>query len=174
MKEVFKNPFYIVLSFAVFFLVVIFSIWLPNLSFIKHTAVSPDLEANQKYGILLASLGAINTNFTPIGRILLILVSFLFSIDFSLLIYYFQKTLVVEKSLGTGILGLVTGILGVGCASCGSVILVSVLGLTAASAFLSFLPLRGAEFGLISVAVLFYSIYLISKKISNPLFCKKT
>ena len=172
MKEVFKNPFYILLSIIVFFLTLIFSIWLPNFNFIKHTAASSYLTVNQKLGILGASLGAMETNFTTTSRILTIAVSALFSVDFSLTAYYFQKKVSIEKSAGISLVGLLLGLTGVGCISCGSVILMSVLGLTTATAFISILPLRGAEFSLISIAILSYSIYLLNKKIVNPDFCK--
>lgn len=172
MKEVFKNPFYILLSIVVFLLTLTFSIWLPNFNFIKHTATSSYLTINQKLGILGASLGALETNFTPTSRILTIAVSALFSIDFSLTAYYFQKKISLEKNAGVGLIGLLIGLTGVGCVSCGSVILMSVLGLSSATAFISILPLRGTEFSLISIAILACSIYLLNKKIDNPAFCK--
>lgn len=172
MKEVFKNSSYIFLSFLVFSLTMILAIWLPNFSFIKHTATSSYLTVNQKFGILGASLGAIETNFTPVSRVLTIFISILFSIDFSMIIYYFQKKAILEKNSGTGLLGLIIGLLGIGCASCGSVLLMSILGLTTTTAFISFLPLRGIEFSLISILILSYSIYFLNKKIVSPAFCE--
>lgn len=173
MKEVFRNPFYIFLSFAVFLLTLIFSIWLPNISFIRHTAVSQNLSFNQKLGILEASLYAIETNFTPVTRIMTIIISALFSINVSLAVYYFRKRVFLEKVSGVSFIGLIIGFLGIGCASCSSVILASIFGLSAATAFISFLPFRGVEFGLISIAILSYSIYLLLKKITSPIYCKK-
>ena len=172
MREVFKRPTYILLSPVVFLMTLVFSIWLPNFSFINHTATSSYLTPSQKLGILGASLGALETNFTPISRILTIIVSALFSIDFSLTTYYFQKKLALEKTAGTSLAGLFIGLIGIGCASCGSVILMSVLGLSTATAFISILPLRGVEFSLISVLILSYSIFLLNKKIVSPAFCE--
>jgi hypothetical protein len=172
MKEVFKHPFYILLTVLVFFAVIVFTIWLPNLPFISHTMATDQLTAVQKIGLLKASLGAFKTNFTALSRLLDVIIAFLFSVDVSLLIYYLKRRISLEKSVGTSALGIFLGVIGVGCASCGSVILTSLLGLSAASSFISILPLKGMEFGLISVTLLTYSIYVLLKQIKNPSVCK--
>jgi len=172
MKEVFKRPFYIFLSAIVFLGVIVLTIWLPNIPFIGHTMVSDQFTLEQKYNLLSASLSAFKTNFSAFSRFLDVLIALLFAINISLLVFYLKKKISLEKSIGTSILGIVLGIIGVGCASCGSVILTSVLGLSAASSFISVLPLKGVEFGLLSVGLLIYSIYILLRQIKDPLVCR--
>jgi len=59
-----------------------------------------------------------------------------------------------------------SGILGVGCGACGSVILSSIIGLSASWTLIGVLPLHGAEFSMLAVVMLAYSILSLSRKLS--------
>ena len=63
------------------------------------------------------------------------------------------------------------GVLGVGCAACGSLLLGVVLPSLGAAGALAALPLNGEEFGILSVALLFASLLLISKNIAGSIAC---
>jgi len=65
----------------------------------------------------------------------------------------------------------VSGIFGVGCAACGSVIVSSLLLLVGAGGVLTILPFHGAEFGVLGIIFLWFSIYQLSKRIDDPLVC---
>ncbi len=171
MLSVFKNFRYITLSIVIFALVLLFAIWLPNLSFIWNIIVSETLSVTQKSGILISSLGALGTNFTPLSRLLTILVAFLFSINISLFTFYFKRKIVLGKTVGISAGGILSGLLGVGCAACGSVILSSIFGIGATAGFIGVLPLQGQEFGLLAIGILGFSNLLILKKIQKPLIC---
>lgn len=170
--QVFKDFRYIALSAAIFVLVLLFAIWLPNISFIWGTVVSATLSLSQKFGILSSSLGALNTNFTLLSRNLTILVALLFAINISLFAYYFKRRIKLEKAAGVGIGGIIVGFLGVGCAACGSVILSSIFGIGATAGFIGVLPLQGQEFSVLAIGILGFSNYVIAKKIQDPLVCK--
>ncbi|HQU09423.1 MAG TPA: hypothetical protein PLV25_05630, partial [Opitutales bacterium] len=71
-----------------------------------------------------------------------------------------------------GFLGIASGVLGMGCAACGSFLLTSLLSLFGASWLLSYLPLAGGEFGILGVILLAVSLYMTAKKIQNPAVCK--
>src|SRR3989344_4842906 len=62
--------------------------------------------------------------------------------------------------------------LGLGCSACGSLILSSLIGLTATTAVIDWLPLEGLEFGLLGIFILLLAIYLTAYKISAPNDCK--
>ena len=102
---------------------------------------------------------------------IVISLSFMFGVNISMFVFYLRRRISSESSAGISMGGIVLGLLGVGCASCGSVILSTIFGLTAASGFLGILPLRGQEFGLIGFILILYSIIILSQKISNPLIC---
>jgi len=85
---------------------------------------------------------------------------------------YRQVVANMQAALGASTLGIVGSLLGVGCASCGSVLLVSLFGFSTAAGFLAALPLGGMEFGLGSIAILTLSIAFMLKKLRSPLVCK--
>lgn len=66
---------------------------------------------------------------------------------------------------------MVSGFVGIGCASCGSVILASVLSLVGAGGVVFLLPLHGVEFNLLAIALLSYSAWRLAKKLRDPLVC---
>jgi hypothetical protein len=59
-----------------------------------------------------------------------------------------------------------------GCAACGSFLLVTLLSFLGASGALALLPLGGGELGLLSIALLVLSIFLIARKIVAPVVCE--
>lgn len=77
------------------------------------------------------------------------------------------------REMGMSLFGTMLGLVGVGCASCGSVVLSSIFGLGATAGFLALLPLRGLEFSFISIILLIVSITLVSKKIIDPVVCPR-
>lgn len=105
--------------------------------------------------------------------VLMFLISALFALNISLLIYYLAltKSRVSKTDLGKSSFGLVLGIIGVGCASCGSLFVLSLLTFLGVGGILSALPLHGEEFGIIGVLLLLYSNYSVMKKINDPLVC---
>lgn len=172
-KEIVNNAWYWLLTLAIFCSTLAFAIWLPNLSFLRHTAVSSDYTIAQKFSLFFTSLGALDTNFTLLSRTLTIIVALLFAVNVVLVVHYFRKRIALQRSAGLSLLGAFTGLLGIGCAACGSVLLSSVLGITATASFIRTLPLGGQEFGLLSIGILGFSVFLTVKKIKGPALCKK-
>lgn len=171
LKDVLGRPGYIVLAVTIFLAVMLFAVWLPNLSFVLHVATSPTLAFSQKVGILGNSLGAIQTNFTPLSRIFTVAVALLFAAQFSMIVFYLKRRISLQKAAGIGSLGMLSGLLGVGCAACGSVILSALFGVGATASFIEVLPLKGQEFGLLSIAILVFALFLTARKIQDPLVC---
>lgn len=85
--------------------------------------------------------------------------------------YYFKFRYRLEKEAGMSAIGIFSGILGVGCASCGSVIITSLFGIGMTASVIGVLPLRGQEFGLLGIVFLTVSIVILSQKIQQPLVC---
>ena len=70
----------------------------------------------------------------------------------------------------TGILGMITGLFGVGCAACGSLLITGVFA-TGASAFLAFLPFGGEEFSTLGIVLLLVSLWKLLQKYQEPIVC---
>ena len=153
--EILGRKRYFVFTATVFMILLFLTIWIPNFTLLKTILLSPRLSILEKLNFLKSSLLTLETSFTPASRVLTIVILLLFSLNLSLVVFYFSRRRDYLKSFGAVSLpGAFLGILGVGCASCGSFLL-SLLGLTAA---LGFLPLKGVEFSLVSILLLIYSL----------------
>lgn len=162
---------YAFIAIAVTLLFIVFAAWLPNLHLITRTMTRADMTVWQKSSLLTGLLGSLKTNFTPLSRSITIISALLAGAQVSLLVYFISRSVQAKKEAGTSVLGLVFGILGVGCASCGSVLLTSLIGLGTATTIMGTLPLRGQELGLLGIGMLGVSLAFTVKKINDPLIC---
>ncbi len=163
---------YILIGAIISFIVFSLAVFLPNLTLVWTIANSPALLSG-KFALLVSLYGAIGTNFTLLAASYTILMSLLFGLNVALLIYLVRSRSVgaVGKDAAVSVGGLVSGILGVGCAACGTFILSAVLGLVGAAGLLTLLPLGGEEFGIVGVLLLAYTTYALVKKIREPNVC---
>lgn len=174
---VFRKPKYLLIAIVVAVGVFTFAVWLPNFSLLSRV-LHPDSAGSfsEKAHFLWSLYGSIGTNFTPVSATYTVAIAILFGVNVALFAYYIARARGGVRGVGStgaaGFGGLVSGIFGIGCAACGTFILTSVLTLFGVSGLLVILPLGGEEFGLIGVGLLIYSIYLLTKKINNPLVCK--
>lgn len=170
--EVAKNFWYWALGFTVFITTILLAIWLPNLSFLKHTAVSSDYTITQKLTLFFASFGALDTNFTAFSRTTTIIIAVMFAVNIVLVVAYFRRIAKLHQAAGLGIIGIFMGLTGIGCVACGSVLLSSIFGVVATAGFIGILPLGGQEFSIASIIILGFSIFLTVKKLREPVLCK--
>ncbi len=170
--QIFTKPLCLVIILVVAFILLLLTVWLSIRDLIFWAVTSDALSVGDKLSILTASLGTFRTNFTVISQIVSVIVSLLAGINVALLIHYFRKRIKVQRESGISIFGIILGMLGVGCSACGSIVLSSLLGLTTAASLLNILPLRGSEFGLLSIGLLLWSIYYTAKKANDPFWCE--
>lgn len=173
LQKVFKKPAYVVLALVVSALVFVLAVWLPNIRLVAGIVISPDVPFITKLELPLSLLGSIGTNFTVLSALYTITIAILFGVYIAMLTYFLKRRIkeVGQSGVATGFLGITSGVLGVGCAACGSFLLTS-LTLVGASGVLAFLPLGGSEFGIIGAVLLALAIYMTAKKIIDPLVCK--
>ena len=174
LQKVFWKLPYLILTLTTSMVVFAFAVWFPNLPLIVKIMGHPGILFSQKLDLPLSLLGSIATNFTLLSASYTIAIAILFGMNVSMIVYFFF--FIVDKvkraGMATGLFGITSGVIGVGCAACGSFLLTSVLSLAGASWILSFLPLRGAEFGILGVILLGASLYITAKKIQDPAICK--
>jgi len=133
------------------------------------------LQNSSSYGFLLSLrlfLSLILTSFVnPLSLILTLLLSFLVSINLILFIRSKRATRFTHQPLG--FLGIVSGILGIGCATCGTLLagsLISFFGIAFVSATL---PFQSLFFQLTGIILLTLSITLLLKEASpSDTMCK--
>ena len=171
-KTVFSRPWYVIAGLSVALALFLFAVWFPNTSLIEYIFSSSNLSFIGKLEFLWNSLGFFTENFTLYSQAIIILVSVLSGINIAMLVFYLRRRAAQDRAAGIGILGTIIGMFGFGCVACNSVILSSILGVTAAAGFIGILPFNGSEIGIIGIIFLVISIVLIYKKISNPAMCK--
>ena len=149
-----------------------FAAWLPNLHLITKTMTSKTMTLWQKTNLVTSLLGSLQTNFTPLSRTIMIVSATLTGIQSSLLVYYLRQSIRIQREMGVSLAGVATSLLGVGCASCGSVVLTSLVGFGSATTVLGILPFRGREFGFLGIIILLIAISFTLKKINQPYVCE--
>ena len=170
--EIFRLPKYLALALVLAAFVFVFSIWLPNLGLIRDVMFSNSFTFLKKVVFLWSSLGAITTNFSLFTAALVLIISVLFGLNIALTVYYFKKRIAFQKASGMSIAGMLAGLIGIGCASCGSLILATFLGVGATAAVTGILPFGGQEFSVLSIIILISTLYFTAKKAVDPLVCK--
>lgn len=170
-KKVFSRAPYGALAALVTFVVFTFAVWFPNTKLI-FIIIASTASFQSKVEFLFSLYGSIATNFTTVSAMYTILISILFGISIALIAYYIkERRSVVKGSTALSLGGLVSGVFGIGCAACGTFLLTSFLTLFGATGILVFLPFGGEEFGFLGVALLSYSVYMLTKKIAEPMAC---
>ncbi|MDP3956268.1 MAG: hypothetical protein Q8Q18_03440 [bacterium] len=174
LQKVFRKSIYTLLAFGTSVAVFAFAVWLPNISLIVKIMGHSGIPFSEKLGLPISLLGSIATNFTLLSASYTIAIAILFGINLAMIIYFLRRRIanVEQSGIATGFFGLASGVVGMGCAACGSLILTSILSLFGATWILSFLPLAGGEFGILGVILLIVSIYMTAKRIQNPAVCE--
>lgn len=173
LKRVFGELRYTLLASGIAVMVLSATLLLPNLAVITQV-FGIEIGLWSKMVFLFTLYGTLFSNYTILSAVNLFVISVLFGVNIALLVYYIRRQQVASKNVtahATSIGGLVSGLLGIGCAACGSVVLTALVGTFGASSLLVLLPFHGAEFGLLGVAFLGISIRYLIKRINDPLVC---
>lgn len=167
--EVFAHSFCIALASALAILAFLIAVWFPNSGLLVEVFSMSSASLETKLKIAWSLLHGIRTNFSLLSAGYTISIAALFGINMTMIIYFLKhiRSGLARRDIAAGSSGFISGALGIGCAACGSFIL-SALGTTGA---LAILPLRGGEFGIVSVILLTASLFIISKKIASPVTC---
>jgi len=175
-KDTYRCVFTKSSSLALFALIAIAFLWmstvLANNNLVLYVLGSDLFTFPEKLKILGTSFGAFATNFTLPEQMIVALTALLAGINVSLIAFYIKKHIGVRGETGASLFGVVVGLFGIGCASCGSVILSSLIGLSATATITAFLPFGGIEFGIIGIALLLFSTWITIKKIHTPAVCE--
>ena len=172
--EVFARTSYIALASTLALIAFVFAVWLPNVGLITDIFTTSSAPLTAKLKLTLSLLGGIGTNFSTLSAGYTIATAVLFGIIIAMVVYLVRKrrAQLGGSVIGTGLGGIGSGILGIGCAACGSFLLMTTLASFGAAGAIALLPLKGGEFGVVSVVLLVVSLTLISKKITEPLICE--
>lgn len=174
LQKVFRKPTYVIIALLISIGMFVFATWLPNIGLIMSIVFSPDMPFSEKLYLPVSLIGSIATNFNLLSASYTVAIAILFGIDLAVVIYYLRRRIKEAKNIGisVGFFGVLSGVVGMGCAACGSFLLTSGLSLFGASWLLFYLPVVAGEFAIMGVILLIISIYLTARKIKNPAVCK--
>ncbi|MCP6718769.1 MAG: hypothetical protein KJI71_00875 [Patescibacteria group bacterium] len=174
LKQVFGNIRYLAVAVITGFAAFVLSVWLPNLKLVGQVITSSTATLLDKYSILIGLLGSIKTNFSVFSGSYTIAIAVLFGANVAMVIYYFKqrKSFLQKNGMALSFGGLVSGMFGIGCAACGTLVLGPLLSMIGAGGIIALLPFGGQGFGVLGVGVLSFSIFSTAKKIQDPLVCK--
>ena len=174
-KRVFIRPFHTLLAVFVAALTLSVLLLLPNKAVLTDVLQSSVVSFSAKVSFLLSLYGSLGTNFTLFTAAYTVLIAMLLGINVSLLWYYgarARRLSAVDRTITfTGIGGFVSGLFGIGCAACGTILLAGIFNLLGIAWLITYLPLHGAEFGVIGVGLLLFTSYTLAKRINDPLLC---
>lgn len=144
---------------------------IPNAPLIIEVFSSVEISLLGAFLLLINLLGSVSTNFTTLSVGLLSITAMLTGVYVALLCYHIKHRLSGSLGRGAGIVGIVSGLIGVGCVACGSLLITSLFSFGVAVTLLGVLPLGGMEFSLVGIALLLISIVVITREIEKPNVC---
>jgi hypothetical protein len=176
LSAVFRRPAFLLLAAAVGTAVLVLAAWLPNLDLVWQVALSDSASLGEKLTILAALTGSLATNFTPFNAIATTTIAGLFGANIAAIAYLLrqhrrQSVLGSSTPATSSLAGLLSGIVGVGCAACGTLALSPLLSFLGAAGLTGLLPFAGGEFTLIGIALLSASLIVTAKRIARPVSC---
>lgn len=164
---IFKNVRYLSLALtvaaAVFILVTIFSQARLLMDIIPDGGIALYGKLTIIIAILYGAIAEITLN-----SLLTFTIAVLFGISATGIIYYFRlyKATAVSAASAYGAGGVVSGIIALGCASCGSIVVGFLASFFSASSLLIFIPYQSTVFGTLAIAMLCLSLYILNKKLA--------
>ncbi len=173
LRRVFADAKYLLVAVTAALAVFILATWLPNLGLVWQISVSSSVSLADKVQVLAALIGSIGTNFTVFSALSTVAISVLFGTNLAMMMFFLRlrRQFIGQGGVATSLGGLASGFFGIGCAACGTFVLGPVLSFAGASALIALLPFGGQEFGVLGAGMLGFSLFLIAKKIGEPLAC---
>jgi len=171
--QVFARYSYIALASALAIVAFLLAVWLPNLGLIGEVFLGSSIPLTTKLGIALSLLRGIATNFNLLSAGYTVAIAVLFGINAAMIVYSLKqkRAAAAGRNIAIGSGGVASGVLGIGCAACGSLISAAAFSAVGGASVLSMLPLEGEELGILGVVLLLVSLLLMSRTIAEPVAC---
>lgn len=172
-REVLGRPAYLLLAATIAIIVLVATLWLPNYRLIGAVFTTPGVALGTKLQLLAGLVGGLASNYGAVAAVTTSIIPLLFGVDVAMLVYFERqrRARLARGEIAASLGGAASGAIAAGCVACGSFLLLPILSFLGAAGALALLPLGGAELGLVSIALLLLSIYLIARKIATPPVC---
>lgn len=171
MKKVFKKPSSWIIGVITVFVFLFMLIWITNLSLLTYLLSADTFSLGEKLYVFFTSIGNLGTNYTGFQLVLYMLLVSVSGLYIPMFMYHLRNQVAEARAGAAGILAIIMSVFGIGCSACGSIVISSLIGVSATASFIGLLPFGGYEIGLLAFALLTISLYRVSQKIVFPGVC---
>ena len=133
-----------------------------NVALVSDLVVGGSLPLDARLVVLAELYPFVGTSYSPAAGVGLLLVAAAVGVDVAMVVYHLREHRLTVSGSGSGLVGVVLGTLGAGCAACGPAILVGILSLVGATGLLTLLPFEGLELTALSLVALVLSMYWLA------------
>lgn len=133
-----------------------------NMALFLDTVVTGNLPLGARLGILKGLYPFVSPSYPFAMSTFIVAVAGLFGVNLSMLAYHFKENGVSVREGSGSAVGLFLGVLGAGCAACGTAVLAGILSVFGVVGGLAFLPFDGIEFSVLAALTLLVSVYWIA------------
>lgn len=168
LKETFSSREGWIAALAAALLVVLLSVVLSNLKLLGFILKEEYFSIGLKFKSVLQTLWGGRVTFAHEGGAVTLALALLTGVNVALIERYMRRQVRLHRAAGASAIGVLVGLLGVGCAACGSALFASILGTGGA---LATLPLRGQEFSWIGIVLVIISTFSLARKLVEPEAC---
>ncbi len=171
--QVFSSASGVAIAAALAVLAFVLAVWLPNVALMAQVYSDSTTPVVATLALALTLLGGIGTNFSLLAAGYTIAIAVLFGLVVAMIWHQGmrRRSGASPQGIAAGSGGAVSGVMGIGCAACGSLVAGLIAPALGAAGGLAALPLQGEEFGLASVALLIVSLLLVSRNIAESCAC---
>lgn len=161
------RPAYLIAAVLIALLTLGVVLWAFNLNLLRYILSEPTLMVIERLWFLVSIYGSVLTNFESLVAVSLVLFSALFGINLAALIFVIKQKGKIVSSGGKSAGGIITAIIGAGCAACGTSIISPVLAALGASGSIALAQSVGLAINIASIIIMFFSIYASGKLVAN-------
>ncbi len=135
-------------------------VWISNLSLLWSIIAHSSLSFTDKINFFLDGYKSLFSNFEPMAGTTILIFAILFGINIGLLAFVVKASVKSAASDGSrGVIGILAGIVGAGCAACGTSFLAPVISGVGATATIGLTTFLGYAANLLGIGLLLFSIY---------------
>ena len=174
-KRVFRQGEYVFAAASVAFAALSVALLIPHSSILRQVWGSPATSVIDKLNFTVSLYGTLGSNLSLFSAVILLMTVALLGVNLAILVFYIRSRRASSGSRiaqATSLGGVVSAVLGVGCAACGSVAITALLALFGGGGLLLLFPLHGAEFGILGLVLLAVSTVYLLRRINDLLVCK--
>lgn len=156
-------PVYAFIGIVAGFVAVTGFVLTQNLSLVTDTVIGSSLPVSNRLVILSEIYPFVGNFYSTPAAVAMSVLAVLVGVNIALVTYHFREHEVSASGSGGSVMGIGLGVLGAGCAACGSALLFGLLSLFGAGSLVFLLPFDGLEVTVLAATALLLSTYWIAE-----------